>query len=67
VIRLGDGTDESHARMQKAIDRLWPYTGEFFAADAVELDLIERGIAADARALRDPGWRRYTGCSTRPR
>jgi len=54
VIRLGDGTDESHARMQKAIDRLWPYTGEFFAADAVELDLIERGIAADARALREP-------------
>ena len=31
VIRLGDGTDESHARMQAAIDGLWTYTGEMFA------------------------------------
>ena len=31
VIRLGDGTDESHARMQTAIDDLWMYTGEMFA------------------------------------
>jgi ring-1,2-phenylacetyl-CoA epoxidase subunit PaaC len=54
VIRLGDGTDESHTRMQKAIDRLWPYTGELFAVDAVELALIERGVAADPRPLRDP-------------
>ncbi len=30
VIRLGDGTEESHARMEKAIDELWPYTGELF-------------------------------------
>ena len=30
VIRLGDGTDESHARMEKAIDALWAYTGEMF-------------------------------------
>ena len=42
VIRLGDGTDESHARMQTAIDRLWPYTGELFAADAVDLALDRR-------------------------
>jgi ring-1,2-phenylacetyl-CoA epoxidase subunit PaaC len=54
VIRLGDGTEESHGRMQKAIDRLWPYTGEMFAADAVDLALIDSGIAADAGALRDP-------------
>jgi ring-1,2-phenylacetyl-CoA epoxidase subunit PaaC len=32
VIRLGDGTDESHRRMQAAIDVLWPYTAEFFSA-----------------------------------
>ena len=32
VIRLGDGTDESHARMQAAIDDLWTYTGEMFVA-----------------------------------
>jgi ring-1,2-phenylacetyl-CoA epoxidase subunit PaaC len=30
VIRLGDGTDESHARMQRALETLWPYTAEFF-------------------------------------
>ena len=54
VIRLGDGTEESHARMQKALDRLWPYTGEMFAADDVELALVEAGVAADPRALRDP-------------
>lgn len=32
VIRLGDGTDESHQRIAKAIEMLWPYTGEFFIA-----------------------------------
>jgi ring-1,2-phenylacetyl-CoA epoxidase subunit PaaC len=54
VVRIGDGTEESHVRMQKAIDRLWPYTGELFTADDVELSLIDQGIAADPRALRDP-------------
>ena len=39
VIRLGDGTPESHDRMQAAIDDLWMYTGEMFAADATELAL----------------------------
>ena len=40
VMRLGDGTDESHRRMQAAIERLWPYTAELFDADDVEF-LIE--------------------------
>jgi len=56
VIRLGDGTDDSHARMQAAIDDLWMYTGEMFTPDAVELGLVEAGIAADVRALAAP-WR----------
>ena len=56
VIRLGDGTDESHARMQAAIDDLWMYTGEMFAPDATDLALIDAGIAADVRALAAP-WR----------
>ena len=30
VIRLGDGTEESHRRMQAAVDDLWMYTGEMF-------------------------------------
>ena len=35
VIRLGDGTDESHARMQRALDTLWTYTAEFFSSSAI--------------------------------
>jgi len=56
VIRLGDGTDESHARMQAAIDDLWMYTGEMFEADATEQTLIAEGVACDAPALL-PAWR----------
>jgi ring-1,2-phenylacetyl-CoA epoxidase subunit PaaC len=55
VIRLGDGTELSHARMQAAIDALWMYTGEMFAVDATERALIDSGIAADAAAL-EPHW-----------
>ncbi len=56
VIRLGDGTDESHAKMQAAIDDLWMYTGEMFEADATEQALIAEGVACDAPALAAP-WR----------
>jgi ring-1,2-phenylacetyl-CoA epoxidase subunit PaaC len=56
VIRLGDGTEQSHARMQSAIDDLWMYTGEMFAADDTESALAAEGIAADAGALL-PLWR----------
>ncbi len=55
VIRLGDGTELSHARMQTAIDDLWMYTGEMFAVDETEQSLIG-GVAADAAALL-PTWR----------
>jgi ring-1,2-phenylacetyl-CoA epoxidase subunit PaaC len=57
VIRLGDGTDESHTRMQAAIDNLWTYSGEMFVADADETKLVDAGIAADVRLLAEP-WRR---------
>jgi len=56
VIRLGDGTDESHHKMQAAIDDLWTYTGEMFTADSMELQLVDAGVAADVRALEAP-WR----------
>jgi ring-1,2-phenylacetyl-CoA epoxidase subunit PaaC len=52
VIRLGDGTEESHDRAQAALDEFWPYTGEMFEADQVERALIERGIAVDPASLR---------------
>jgi ring-1,2-phenylacetyl-CoA epoxidase subunit PaaC len=54
VIRLGDGTDESHRRMQQAVDDAWMYTGEMFEPDALELALADQGVAADVRALRGP-------------
>jgi ring-1,2-phenylacetyl-CoA epoxidase subunit PaaC len=52
TIRLGDGTDESHARVQEALDELWPFAGELFEVDEIERALIEAGIAADPVALR---------------
>ena len=56
VIRLGDGTAESHARMQTAIDDLWMYTGEMFASDETDATLANEGIACDLHALAAP-WR----------
>jgi len=55
VIRLGDGTAESRARMETALAALWPYTGEMFEGDEAERDLIAAGAAVDPAALR-PVW-----------
>ena len=52
VIRLGDGSDESHARMQTALEALWPYTGEMVTPDATDLALTEAGIMPDLTSLR---------------
>ena len=54
LLRLGDGTQESHRRAQHALNELWPYTGEMFEVDAVTDALIVPGIAADPAALRPP-------------
>lgn len=56
VIALGDGTDISHAKMQSALSRLWPYVGEMFAADAVDIAMHQAGIAPDLEALK-PQWK----------
>src|SRR5450755_1800201 len=45
LVRLGDGTAESHTRVQSALERLWPYTGELFAEDDVDRAMTDRGIA----------------------
>jgi ring-1,2-phenylacetyl-CoA epoxidase subunit PaaC len=52
VIRLGDGTAESHVRAQDAVDGLWSYTGEMFECDAAESTLVAAGVAADPATLR---------------
>ncbi|KAA0920349.1 phenylacetate-CoA oxygenase subunit PaaC [Aquicoccus porphyridii] len=53
VIGLGDGTEESHARMQAALDYLYPYVGEMFESDAVDAAMAQAGIAPDPASLRD--------------
>src|SRR3954464_7452776 len=57
IVRLGDGTDESHVRAQEAIDLLWAFTGEMFEVDESERGLIDSGIAIDPASLR-PQWRK---------
>jgi len=52
VIRLGDGTEESHQRMEEAIDNLWPYTGELFIASDFEKAANEFGIGPDVSSLK---------------
>ncbi|HRO10220.1 1,2-phenylacetyl-CoA epoxidase subunit PaaC [Amaricoccus sp.] len=57
VIRLGDGTDESHRRMQAALEALWPYTGEMFLSDEKDAEAAAAGRIADPASLR-PAWER---------
>lgn len=52
VVRLGDGTDESHQRIQAAFDQLWSYRDELFAMSANEQALLAEGIAVDRSLLR---------------
>src|ERR1044071_7704160 len=51
VIRLGDGTEDSHQRMVNAIDELWMFTGDMFEMDEVDEELIKAGIAADLKKI----------------
>jgi len=61
TIRLGDGTDESHARAQAALDGLWPYTHELFETDAVERDVARHGIGIESGGLRQSWLDTVTG------
>ena len=56
MLKLGDGTEESHRRLQDAVNDLWRYTGELFLSDEVEQRLVAQGIAADSSRL-EPPWR----------
>ena len=53
MVALGDGTIQSRARMQAALDQLWPYTGEWFESDAVDAQSAQAGWAPAAESLRD--------------
>lgn len=53
TLRLGDGTAESHRRMQAAVDAVWPYLGELFRTSDEERRLIAAGVAVDPADTRE--------------
>jgi ring-1,2-phenylacetyl-CoA epoxidase subunit PaaC len=56
VVTLGDGTEDSHARAQRALDELWRYTGELFIADDIDRDVAQAGLGVDPSTL-ESAWR----------
>ncbi len=55
IIRLGDGTPESHTKVQLAIDNLWMFTEELFEMNENDIQMEQHKIGADCRALK-PQW-----------
>ena len=55
VIRLGDGTEESHEKVQQSLDEIWEYTEDLFAMDDVDVLLISENISVDSNLIR-PLW-----------
>jgi ring-1,2-phenylacetyl-CoA epoxidase subunit PaaC len=55
VVRLGDGTEESHERVQAALDELWRFTRELFAEDEIDREMTAAGVAP-ALADLQPRW-----------
>jgi ring-1,2-phenylacetyl-CoA epoxidase subunit PaaC len=53
IIRLGDGTDESRARTQKAITELWPFTGELFLPASYELEVAKAGTGVNPDTIKN--------------
>jgi hypothetical protein len=58
MVRLGDGTTESHERMQNAVADLWRYTGEMFIADDVDRAAAASGLGVDPSTL-ESAWRSH--------
>ncbi len=53
IIRLGDGTEESHNRVQQSMDDIWMWTGEMYTPDELDAEMLRRGIAADLNHIKD--------------
>jgi ring-1,2-phenylacetyl-CoA epoxidase subunit PaaC len=64
MIKLGDGTEESHDRVQSALDDLWRFTGELFAMDDTDRTLVTARVAPDLASL-EPAWRDRVGAVVR--
>jgi ring-1,2-phenylacetyl-CoA epoxidase subunit PaaC len=65
TVRLGDGTAESHRRMQAAVDEVWPFTHELFESDEVTRAVAESGAGVDPADLRDDWDKTVTSVFTR--
>ena len=52
VIRLGDGTEESNKRIQKSLNDLWQFTGEFFEMDEIDQKIYKEGIGVNNSSLK---------------
>ena len=71
VIRLGDGTAESHERLQSALDRLWPYIGDLLSTDPEDRALVADGVLPEPEGIAEV-WHRHveatleTAMLTRP-
>ena len=55
MLRLGDGTEESHKRVQSSADELWRFTGDLFEADELDSLLVKSGVAPDLQMIK-PKW-----------
>ena len=52
LIRLGDGTEKSNAKVQESLDNIWQFTGELFEMDEIDNELLSTGIAVDNTSLK---------------
>ncbi len=53
VLRLGDGTEESHQKIQQAVDELWVFTGELHEADDIDDQMLAAGVGVDLRLVKE--------------
>ena len=59
--RLGDGTEESHNRVQQAVNDLWVFTDELFFMTQVEVKAVQQGIGVDLSKLKEKYYTEVTG------
>ncbi|MCZ8367624.1 MAG: phenylacetate-CoA oxygenase subunit PaaC [Flavobacterium sp.] len=64
IKRLGDGTEESHHRMQEAFDNLWTFTNELFLMTADDTAMVEAGVGVDVSQLKDTWMQEITALLT---
>ncbi len=60
VMRLGDGTSESHEKMQEAIDGLWPFTDELFHLTGADKQMVVEGVGVDVSTLKEAYYKKVS-------